>query len=78
METALLDVPGVLHGAGPFTQIFKLMVEACLKTKTRYLDITGVEVFEAIAALDAEAKTAGVMLMPGVPGVSFDVVPQTV
>ncbi len=42
------------------------------------LDITGVEVFEAIAALDAEAKTAGVMLMPGVPGVSFDVVPQTV
>jgi short subunit dehydrogenase-like uncharacterized protein len=44
------------------------------RTQTHYLDITGeVSVFEAIAALDAEAKSLGVMLLPGV---SFDVVPS--
>ncbi len=43
------------------------MVEACLRTQTHYLDITGeVSVFEVIAALDAEAKSLGVMLLPGV------------
>jgi short subunit dehydrogenase-like uncharacterized protein len=74
IETALQNVPVVLHCAGPFSHTSKPMVEACLRTKTHYLDITGeVNVFEAIAALDAEAQTAGVMLMPGV---GFDVVPS--
>ncbi len=74
VDAALLDVPVVLHCAGPFSRTSKPMVEACLRTKTHYLDITGeIEVFEAIASLDAEAKTAGIMLMPGV---GFDVVPS--
>jgi short subunit dehydrogenase-like uncharacterized protein len=50
------------------------MVDACLRTRTHYLDITGeIEVFEACAARDAEAVQKGVMLMPGT---GFDVVPS--
>lgn len=74
VDSALIDVAAVLHCAGPFSQTSKPMVAGCLRTKTHYLDITGeVAVFEAIAARDAEAKAAGVMLLPGV---GFDVVPS--
>lgn len=74
VDSALADVAVVLHCAGPFSQTSKPMVAGCLRTKTHYLDITGeVAVFEAIAARDAEAKAAGVMLLPGV---GFDVVPS--
>jgi short subunit dehydrogenase-like uncharacterized protein len=49
------------------------MVEACLRTDTHYLDITGeIGVFEAIHERDAVAEQSGVMLLPGV---GFDVVP---
>jgi short subunit dehydrogenase-like uncharacterized protein len=49
------------------------MLEGCLRTGAHYLDITGeIPVYEGIAALDAEAKAKGVMLLPGV---GFDVVP---
>jgi short subunit dehydrogenase-like uncharacterized protein len=42
--------------------------------KTHYLDITGeADVFEALAKRDAEARAAGVVLLPGV---GFDVVPS--
>lgn len=74
VDSALANVTAVLHCAGPFSQTSQPMVAGCLRTKTHYLDITGeVAVFEAIAAQDAEAKTAGVMLLPGV---GFDVVPS--
>ncbi len=64
----------VLHCAGPFSRTSRPMVDACLATKTHYLDITGeISVFEAIAKRDAEAKAAGVMLLPGA---GFDVVPS--
>ncbi|MBD3560016.1 saccharopine dehydrogenase NADP-binding domain-containing protein [Planktothrix sp. FACHB-1355] len=73
-DEALADVPLVLHCAGPFSRTSKPMVDGCLRTKRHYLDITGeVSVFEAIASRDAEAKTAGVMFLPGV---GFDVVPS--
>lgn len=63
----------VLHCAGPFAHTSKQMVDACIQSKTHYLDLTGeAAVFEAIAARDEEAKEAGVMLLPGV---GFDVVP---
>jgi short subunit dehydrogenase-like uncharacterized protein len=63
----------VLPYAGPFAPTFQPMVDACLRTKAHYLDITGEEnVFETLAGRDAEAKVAGVMLLPGV---GFDVVP---
>src|SRR5436190_4681503 len=50
------------------------MADACLRNAVHYLDITGeAAVFEALAARSSEAKSAGVMLLPGV---GFDVVPS--
>ncbi len=50
------------------------MVEACLRNKKHYTDITGeIAVFEAMAHLDERGKEAGIMVMPGV---GFDVVPS--
>lgn len=71
---ALSEVDVVLHIAGPFSATSKPMLDACLKTGTHYLDITGeIDVFEACAARDEEALSAGIMVMPGV---GFDVVPS--
>ncbi|HKF93851.1 MAG TPA: saccharopine dehydrogenase NADP-binding domain-containing protein, partial [Gammaproteobacteria bacterium] len=78
-DTAVLDagLAGarvVLHCAGPFAHTARQMAGACFRTHTHYLDITGeIAVFEALAARDAEARAAGVMLLPGA---GFDVVPS--
>lgn len=73
-DEALSNVEFVLHCAGPFSITSQAMVEACLRTKRHYLDITGeISVFEAMAARDKSAKDAGIMIMPGV---GFDVVPS--
>jgi len=70
---ALKEVKVVVHAAGPFQFTAKQMVEACLKTSTHYLDINGdITVFEMLKQYDAQAKNAGIMIMPGV---GFDVVP---
>lgn len=74
VDAVLREIDVVLHCAGPFSITSRPMVEACLRTKRHYTDITGeIAVFEACAARDLEAKDAGVMLMPGV---GFDVVPS--
>lgn len=63
----------VLHCAGPFSATARPMMEACMKAGAHYLDITGeVSVFELGASLDAAAKKAGIVI---IPGVGFDVVP---
>jgi len=73
LDSALRDVAAVLHCAGPFVHTCAPMLEACLRTGTHYLDITGeIPVYEAIAARDSDAKARGIMLLPGV---GFDVVP---
>ena len=64
----------VMHCAGPFSRTSTPMADACLRAGAHYLDITGeIAVFEALAARDAEARAASVMLLPGV---GFDVVPS--
>lgn len=74
VEAALADVAVVLNCAGPFSHTAAPMVDGCLRSRTHYLDITGeIAVFEALAARDAEAKAAGIMLLPGS---GFDVVPS--
>ncbi|HEU5161755.1 MAG TPA: saccharopine dehydrogenase NADP-binding domain-containing protein [Thermoanaerobaculia bacterium] len=63
----------VLHCAGPFVRTSGPMVDACVAAGAHYLDITGeIAVFESIYARDAEARSAGIAL---IPGVGFDVVP---
>jgi len=70
---ALADVSAVLHCAGPFSATAMPMLEACLRAKTHYLDITGeVSVFEDVYAAHDRLVAAGVT---AVPGVGFDVVP---
>jgi short subunit dehydrogenase-like uncharacterized protein len=73
MDKALNEVAVVLHCAGPYIYTSKPMADACLRTGTHYLDLTGeIPVYQALAARDAEAKAKQVMLLPGV---GFDVVP---
>jgi short subunit dehydrogenase-like uncharacterized protein len=74
LDSALLEVDAVLHCAGPFVHTFRQMAEACLRTKRHYVDISGeILGFEALARMDAQAKQAGIMLLPGA---GFDVVPS--
>jgi short subunit dehydrogenase-like uncharacterized protein len=74
IRVGLAGMTVVLHCAGPFAHTAKAMAEACLDTGVHYLDITGeIGVFEALYALDARARAAGVMLLPGA---GFDVVPS--
>ena len=74
VDRGLEGMAAVLHCAGPFSRTYRAMAEACFRTKTHYLDVTGeAVVFESLAARDAEARKAGVMLLPGS---GFDVVPS--
>ena len=67
----LEDVDAVVHCAGPFAHTSTAMVDACLKTRTHYLDITGeIDVFESVGLRDIDARKAGIVLLPGA---GFDV-----
>jgi short subunit dehydrogenase-like uncharacterized protein len=73
MDAALADVLVILNCAGPFGRTAEAVVDACIRTNTHYLDITGeISVYQSLADRDAQAKAAGVMLLPGI---GFDVMP---
>jgi len=70
----LAGAKAVLHCAGPFSVTAAPMMDACIRAKAHYLDITGeIDVIEGGAARDAAAKAAGVAV---IPAVGFDVVPS--
>jgi short subunit dehydrogenase-like uncharacterized protein len=74
LDAVLAGATVVLHCAGPFAHTWRAMSDACLRNRAHYLDITGeIAAFEGLAARNAEALAAGVMLLPGV---GFDVVPS--
>jgi len=74
LSNALHDVRSVIHMAGPFAVTAQPMLNACLRTQTHYVDITGeIAVFEAIWSRRAEIERAGITVMPGS---GFDVVPS--
>jgi short subunit dehydrogenase-like uncharacterized protein len=74
IDAAIKGASVVLNVAGPFSATSRPMADACLRNRIHYLDITGeIEVLEALATRDAEAKARGVMLLPGM---GFDVVPS--
>jgi short subunit dehydrogenase-like uncharacterized protein len=63
----------VLHCAGPYSRTSRPMVDACLRGRVHYLDITGeFAVLEAVLSRDGEARAAAVVLLPAA---GFDVVP---
>jgi short subunit dehydrogenase-like uncharacterized protein len=69
---ALADIAVVANCAGPFAATSAPMIDVCLKNQTHYLDITGeIEVFVAAQRRHVEAKTAGIVICPGV---GFDVI----
>lgn len=73
LAEALTGISLVLNCAGPFSATARPMLAGCIAARAHYLDITGeVEVFELAAGLDAAARSAGIVLCPGV---GFDVVP---
>jgi short subunit dehydrogenase-like uncharacterized protein len=70
---ALADMAVVAHCAGPFSVTSAHMIDACLKGRTHYLDITGeLDVFLAAQRRHANAQAAGIVICPGV---GFDVIP---
>jgi short subunit dehydrogenase-like uncharacterized protein len=74
LDEALREAGVVLNAAGPFSTTFRPMVEACLRTVTHYLDLSGeVMAIEGVFQHDMAARKRGVMLMPGA---GFDVVPS--
>ncbi|MDK2126587.1 saccharopine dehydrogenase family protein [Parachitinimonas caeni] len=73
LDRALQGLSLVLNCAGPFSRTAQPLVEACLRQGVHYLDITGeIAVFEALHPCDAQARSRGVVLCPGV---GFDVIP---
>jgi short subunit dehydrogenase-like uncharacterized protein len=73
-ELAAAGAKALLLCAGPFSATSAQAVEACLQARAHYVDITGeIAVFEAVHGRDADAKRAGVVLLPGG---GFDVVPS--
>ena len=71
---ALRGARAVLNCAGPFSRTASRLVDACLRERIHYLDITGeVGVLEELAARDAAARAAEITLLPGA---GFDVVPS--
>ncbi len=74
VKEGLADVQAVLNSAGPFTFTARRLAEGCIATGAHYLDLAGeVPEFQDMAARDAEARAANVMLLPGV---GFGVVPS--
>ena len=64
----------ILHCAGPFVHTALPVLNACLKTNTHYLDITGeIQVFELAASMNQKFVDAGIVALPGA---GFDVVPS--
>ena len=67
LQAALDDVDLVLNAAGPFLHTAAPLAQACLKAGVHYLDISNeLQVFQALYALDQQAKQAGVSIIPGV------------
>ncbi|MCC6282753.1 MAG: saccharopine dehydrogenase NADP-binding domain-containing protein [Saprospiraceae bacterium] len=73
VDKGLEGISVVLHTAGPFIHTARPMMEACLRNRVHYLDITGeIGIFEMAHGYDTAAREAGILLMSGV---GFDVVP---
>ena len=73
-EQVLQECIAVINCAGPFWHTYKPMVQACIATKTHYVDITGeFMVIEQLTTYNEQAKASGIMILPGA---GFDVVPS--
>lgn len=66
VRAGLAGIDAVLHAAGPFAATAMPMLDACLAARTHYLDLGGEwRVIQALFARDAEARAAGIAVLPG-------------
>jgi short subunit dehydrogenase-like uncharacterized protein len=73
LVASLQDVDLVFHAAGPFQFTSAPMIQACLESRTNYIDITGeIPVFQNTFARHSDALEAGIAL---ISGAGMDVVP---
>lgn len=74
IDENLAGVRALLNAAGPFVHTGGPLIDACLRQRVDYLDLTGeIEPLLYAAECDPMARRLGVMLMPAV---GFDVVPS--
>jgi short subunit dehydrogenase-like uncharacterized protein len=67
IDDALGDVAVLINAASPYARTARPLIEACLRTRTHYLDITGeLPIFQGAASYDEAARERGIMIMPGV------------
>ncbi|MCU7616236.1 saccharopine dehydrogenase NADP-binding domain-containing protein [Chryseobacterium sp. PBS4-4] len=65
-KKALSDKHVLINAAGPFTNTAKSAIEACLKAKVHYLDISAeMETYQLAESLDDRAKEANIQLISG-------------
>ncbi|MFA5805048.1 MAG: saccharopine dehydrogenase NADP-binding domain-containing protein [Melioribacteraceae bacterium] len=73
LDTVLSGVHTVLNCAGPFKFTAKEIMEACLRCKCNYLDITGeIPAMYLAFYMNQKAKEKGVVFLPSV---GFDIIP---
>ena len=73
LDAALNGVHTVLNCAGPFKFTAKEIMEACLRCKCNYLDITGeIPAMYLAFFLNQKAKEKGIVFLPSV---GFDIIP---
>jgi short subunit dehydrogenase-like uncharacterized protein len=74
VDDALGDVDVMLNAAGPFAETAPPLIDACLRRRVDYLDLSGeLEPLAYALTCDAFGRSQGVMLLPAV---GFDVVPS--
>ncbi|MDG5747598.1 saccharopine dehydrogenase NADP-binding domain-containing protein [Qipengyuania sp. XHP0207] len=67
IDIALEDIDLVLHAAGPFGTTARPMMHGCLRNSVDYIDLGGEwPVFVEAMGLDAAAREAGTMILPGI------------
>jgi len=74
VDAAIGDARIVLNAAGPFGETAEPLIDACLRRRIDYLDLSGeLDALEYAAECGEIARRSGVMLLPAV---GFDVVPS--
>jgi short subunit dehydrogenase-like uncharacterized protein len=69
IDAALQDVAVLLNCAGPFQRTADPLMRAVIRTGPHYLDIAAeLDCYRMAEAYDAQARVAGVMLLPGSGG----------
>lgn len=72
-DANVVGMSAVLNCAGPFSSTAHTWIDACLKARVHYVDITGeIPVFQLGHSRDADARQAGIIVCPGA---GFDIVP---